>query len=340
MKRFARSCLVRAVFACSLVILSPAGAAQDGPIRQWLKERALQRDQQRPGADAVTVARITKQGDYTFTLEHDGLARMYRIHVPAKYDPAVPAALLFALRGGGGNMDYMANDANYGQITMSEREGFVVVFPNGFSKLKSGRFATWNAGSCCAGARDANADDVGFIRQIVNQVERQMNIDRNRVYATGMSNGGMMAYRLACEMPDVFKAIASVAGTDNTRSCTPGNPVSILHVHARNDTHVLFTGGAGENTVDKSQVTDFTSVAATISKWVRLDGCIAAPRHMLDQAGAYCEEYSQCQGNVQVQLCVTETGGHSWPGAAKTRGDPASKAISANDIMWAFFKRR
>ena len=340
MKWLTRPCLVRALFACSLVILPPAGAAQDGPIRQWLKERALQRDQQKPGADADTVARITQPGDYSFTLQHDGLTRMYRVHVPARYDPAVPAALLFALHGGGGSMDYMANDANYGQITMSEHDGFIVVFPNGFSRLRSGRFATWNAGNCCAGARDENVDDVGFIRQVVGNLERQLNIDRNRIYATGMSNGGLMAYRLACEMSDVFKAVASVAGTDNTRSCSPKNPVSILHIHARNDTHVLFTGGAGENAGDKSKVTDFTSVAATIAKWVRLDGCAAAPRRILDKAGAYCEQYAQCQGNARVQLCVTETGGHSWPGAKKTRGEPASQAISANEVMWDFFNRR
>ncbi len=302
----------------------------------------MQREQQKPGPNANidTDAKITKPGDYTFTIQKDGLTRMYRVHVPSKYDPAMPTPLLFALHGGGGSMDYMADDANYGQIAASERNGFVVVFPNGFSKMKSGKFATWNAGNCCAGARDENVDDVSFIRQIVNNITLQMNIDRNRVYATGMSNGGMMSYRLACEMSDVFKAIASVAGTDNTRSCTPKNPVPILHIHARNDTHVLFTGGAGESLRDESKVTDFASVADTVSKWVRLNGCSATPRRILEKTGAYCEVYSQCLGNVQVQLCVTETGGHSWPGAKKTRGEPASQAISANDIMWDFFNRR
>ncbi len=223
-------------------------------------------------------------------------------------------------------MDYQANDAIYGQITASEREGFVAVFPNGFSRFKTGRFATWNAGTCCGAARDRNIDDVGFIRQLVAKVTGQMNIDRNRIYATGMSNGGLMSYRLACEMSDVFKAIAPVAGTDNTRSCTPS--------------HVLFTGGAGPDARDKSVVTDFTSVAGTVSKWVRLNGCSNTPRRILEKAGAYCEVYSPCQGRAEVQLCVTEAGGHSWPGARKTRGEPASQAISANEVMWDFFNRR
>jgi len=342
MKRLARSALALALLACSAAFVSPPSAAQDGPIRQRLKERWTERQQQKPApeANADTDAKITKPGDYTFTIQHDGLARMYQLHVPASVDPATPASLLFALHGGGGSMEYQADDAHYGHITKSDREGFVVVFPNGFSKLASGKFATWNAGNCCGGARDQNVDDVGFIRQIVANVTRQLNIDRNRIYATGMSNGGLMSYRLACEMSDVFKAIAPVAGTDNTRGCNPKHPVSILHIHASNDTHVLYTGGAGPKTRDKSLVTDFTSVADTVSKWVRLNGCTATPRRTLEKAGAYCEVYAPCQGKAEVQLCVTETGGHSWPGAQKTRGEPASQAISANDVMWEFFSRR
>lgn len=343
MKLCSRLHLVFVLIACALAALSPPTAAEDGPIRQRIKERLLQRQQQKPApeANADTADRITQPGDYTFSIQHDGLTRMYRVHVPTRYDPAAPVPLLFALHGGGGSMDYMANDTYYGQITQSNRAGFVVVFPNGFSKLASGKFATWNAGNCCGGARDQDVDDVGLIRQIVANLTRQMNIDRKRIYATGMSNGGLMAYRLACEMSDVFSAIASVAGTDNTRSCTPRNPVSILHIHARNDDHVLFTGGAGAKSLDPSKVTNFTSVASTISKWARLNGCAVTPQRTLEKAGAYCEMYASCRGNARVQLCVTETGGHSWPGGVKPRGDePPSQAISANDVMWDFFDRQ
>ncbi len=299
----------------------------------------MERNQRESGHATDTGASITKAGDYSFTIQHDGLTRMYRVHVPASYKPAMPTPLLVALHGGGGNMDYQAKDAYYGQIAKSESEGFVAVFPNGYSKLKSGKFATWNAGNCCGGARDENVDDVGFIRKVVANVTHQLNIDRNRIYATGMSNGGMMAYRLACDMSDVFKAVAPVAGTDNTYHCSPRNPVSVLHIHARDDSHVLFNGGAGPDTPDKSKVANFTSVPDTVSKWARLNGCAATPRRILDTAGAYCEVYSPCKDKAEVQLCVTETGGHSWPGAEKTRGEPASQAISANDVMWDFFDR-
>lgn len=337
---------VLALLACSIAFLPLPGAAQDGTLRQRLKERWQQRDQQKPEGDAsadtyfVAEARIVKPGDYRFAIQHDGLMRMYLVHVPAKYKADTPSPLLVALHGGGGNMDFQADDTHYGLITKSENEGFVAVFPNGFSKLQSGKFATWNAGNCCGGARDNKVDDVGFIRQVVTMVSGKINIDRQRIYATGMSNGGMMAYRLACEASDLFAAVAPVAGTDNTRECKPQRPVSILHIHARNDDHVLFTGGAGPSSVSKAAVTDYTSVPDSVAKWAKLDGCSAAPRRILDKDGAYCEVYASCKGNAQVQLCVTETGGHSWPGGAKPRGEAPSQAISANDVMWDFFSRR
>ena len=327
------------LLACCISLLSTAASAEDGPIRKRIKERLQQ--QAAPQATASTTDKITQPGDYSFTIQHDGLTRLYKLHVPAKVDPATPAPLLFALHGGGGNMDYQADDAHYGIVAKSDREGFVVVFPNGYSKLKSGKFATWNAGTCCGAARDANVDDVGFIRQVVANVTSQMNIDRSRVFATGMSNGGLMSYRLACEASDIFKAIAPVAGTDNTRSCTPKNPVAVLHIHAKNDDHVLFGGGAGAKaSPDRAQVTEFTSVPDTISKWVQRNSCAATPRRVVEKPGAYCELYSPCASKAEVELCVTDVGGHSWPGASKTRGEPASQAISANDAMWEFFNRK
>jgi polyhydroxybutyrate depolymerase len=172
-------------------------------------------------------------------------------------------------------------------------------------------------------------------------VSRQASVDRNRIYATGMSNGAMMAYRLACDAADLFSGIAAVAGTDNTNGCQPARPVPVLHIHAKDDSHVLFTGGAGQDSVRESAVTNYTSVNDTIARWARFDGCTAAPQRVLQVPGASCDLYEPCAGGTRVQLCATDTGGHSWPGGHKPRGGPApSTAISANDVMWEFFSRR
>lgn len=341
-----------AAFAVSTLLcalLPQSGFAQDEgkrtTLRERIKERWLKRQQDKPPAPeaaAGSSTQIGKPGDHTFSLVHDGLTRMYRVHVPASYNSTTVTPLLIALHGGGGNMDYQANDKYYGLISKSEKEGFIVAFPNGYSKLKSGKFATWNAGACCGGARDGKVDDAGFIRQMVDKLAGQLNVDRTRIFATGMSNGGMMSYRLACEMPDVFKAIAAVAGTDNTTACNPGSPVSILHIHAKDDDHVLFGGGAGAGAFkDESKIANFISVPDTVSKWVGLNRCDRTPRRILEKADAYCDAYSRCQGNAEVRLCVTASGGHSWPGGIKPRGNqPASSAISANDVMWDFFKNK
>ena len=318
-----------------------AGAqTRDGRLREALRARLAER---RVDPGVVTVrdprARLPGPGDYRFEVLHDGVPRLYRVHVPRSYREGAPTPLLVALHGGMGDMDRQADEATYGLVGASERYGFVAVFPNGFSRFPGGRFATWNAGRCCGPARDAGIDDVGFIRRVVADVERQVSIDPRRVYATGMSNGGMMAYRLACEAADVFRAIAPVAGTDNTLACRPKRPVAVLHLHARDDDHVRFEGGAGERAFgNRASITDYVSVPATVAKWTALDGCAAPANRVLDVPGAYCELHAPCAGGAQVQLCVTASGGHSWPGADRTRGAPASQAIAANDVMWRFFQ--
>jgi polyhydroxybutyrate depolymerase len=335
---------IAALCAVCCLLSPPLAIAQDeqadGSLRDRIKQRVVERREGRQDneIDSAGALKIQKPGDYTRLLQHDGLARSYRIHVPKQYQASKSAPLVLAFHGGGGDMDYMAKDEYYGLISKSDAEGFVVVFPNGYSKFKSGKFATWNAGACCASARDNNIDDVGFVRKMIASLTRELNINRQMIFATGMSNGGMMSYRLACEMSDTITAIAAVAGTDNTIDCQPRKPVSILHIHATNDDRVLFNGGAGKKFRDESKVTDFISVPDSVKKWVTQNHCQSTPLQTLEKPGAYCEKYAQCKGGVAVQLCVTDTGGHSWPGGTKPRGSESpSQVISANDVMWDFF---
>jgi polyhydroxybutyrate depolymerase len=283
-------------------------------------------------ADDPSITPIRGPGDYRFSFVHDGIAREYLVHVPKSYRGA-PTPMLLALHGGGGNADSQADDSNYGLIGKSEQAGFIAVFPNGYSRLPSGVFATWNAGACCGAAERNNADDAGFIRDVIRRVERQASIDPKRVFASGMSNGAMMTWRLACEAPEI-RAIAPVEGTDNTTACKPAHPVAVIEFHAADDPTVPFNGGVGAG----PSHTNFVSVSATQAKWVALDRADTGAKRVLTVPGAHCDLHPAKPGGAPVELCVTDTGGHSWPGGGSRQGrKQPSMAISADDLMWSFF---
>jgi len=322
--------------ATMLAALTLASTALAGPLLDRLRERrqAPAASEASSTAPSFQGAVPTTPGTHRLTLTWQGESRPWMLHVPPGFQVSRPAAVVYFFHGGGGNMAHGADDKLYGQISASDRLGHLVVFPNGHGRLQSGKLATWNAGHCCGAARDDQVDDVGFVRAIHAELGKQFQIDPRQVFAAGMSNGAMMAYRLACDASDLFTAITAVAGTDNTRTCQPKRPVSVLHIHAKDDERVLFNGGAGKAS---EQVTDFTSVADSVARWVGHDACEATPRTVPTQAGARCVEHGGCQGGARVKLCVTDTGGHAWPGGQKARGGRGSTALSATDEMTRFF---
>ncbi len=279
--------------------------------------------------------------DFTLgTGEHEfkiGDRRKYLLYIPKAYDASQPTPLVLFFHGGGGHMEQAA--ADYGWKEKAEKEGFIVAFPNGSSRLPRQHLATWNAGTCCGYARDQKIDDVSFTKQVIADIERQVNIDPNKIFATGMSNGGMFAHTLACTMADTFAAVASVAGTDGNPACRPSRPISVMHIHAKDDTHVIFTGGAGEDAFrDESKVTDFISVQETAERWIERNQADSVPKRVLDVPGAYGDLYVSQKNQSQIEIVVTETGGHSWPGGRSVRGKTPSVAINADDIIWDFFQ--
>ena len=238
--------------------------------------------------------------------------------------------VILRYNGGGGDADFQADDSKYKLISASEAHGFIAVFPNGYSRLPSGILATWNAGNCCGGAQKNNVDDAGFIRAMIDRIEGQARIDPKRIFATGTSNGGMMSWRLACKVPEIH-AIAPVEGTDMSPNCRPSRPVPVIEFHAADDPNVPFNGGVG---VGPSHAF-MTSVPATQAKWVAINGADPHSRRVLTVPGAHCDLHS---GPAPVELCVTDTGGHSWPGGGTQQGrKQPSMAISANELMWEFF---
>ena len=319
---------VAVLCAVSMAIGGAATAQQAGRLRQFI-ERARERHEHRADPN---MTRMTAPGDYRFSFVHDGITREYLVHVPRSYRGA-PTPMLVALHGGGGDADFQADDSKYRLISKSEAAGFIAVFPNGYSRFPSGILATWNAGTCCGKAQETKIDDVGFIREMIHRVERQASIDSSRIFATGMSNGAIMSWRLACEAPEI-RAIAPVEGTDNTTACKPGRPVPVIEFHAADDPNVPFRGGVG---VGPSH-TNYTSVPATQRKWVELNHAEPASMRVLTVNGAHCDLHRAKPGGAPVELCVTDTGGHSWPGGGTQQGrKQPSMAISANDLMWSFF---
>jgi polyhydroxybutyrate depolymerase len=324
-------------FLAGITLLAAVGATIGGTAvaqRASRLQQIMQHAQERRSQQAAdpNATPIRGPGDYRFSFVHGGITREYLVHVPRSYRGR-PTPMLIALHGGGGDAAFQANDSKYKLISKSEQAGFIAVFPNGYSRFPSGILATWNAGTCCGKAQANEVDDVGFIRAMIARVESQANIDRQRVFATGMSNGAMLSWRLACEAPEI-RAIAPVAGTDNTPSCKPLRPVPVIEFHAANDDHVPFGGGVG---VGPSH-TDFASVPATQAKWVQIDRADAAAKRVLTVSGAHCDLHAPKAGGAPVELCVTDTGGHSWPGGGTQQGrKEPSMAISANDLMWNFF---
>jgi polyhydroxybutyrate depolymerase len=281
-------------------------------------------------------------GDHTRTLSVDGRSRSYVVHVPPSYDGSEPAPVVLAFHGG---LDSAVKMIRFSCLSdKADEVGFLAVYPNGTGRR--GRFLTWNAGNCCGPAMRNNVDDVAFARALIDDLGRLASIDPKRIYATGMSNGGMLAYRLASELSDRIAAIASVAGPMGTETCSPARPVPVMHFHGTRDRSAPFEGGVGIVTH-----THFYSVDHSVMAWVRANGCPEEPvvdqlpDEVADGTSVIRKTYGPGSGGSEVILVVIRGGGHTWPGRqppsrwlSRLLG-PSTRDISANDMMWEFFKR-
>jgi polyhydroxybutyrate depolymerase len=286
-------------------------------------------------------------GDHSFTLKHQNRERSYIVHVPPA-QPAMDWPIVINLHGGGGHAKAQQRYSHMDVV--ADREGFLAVYPNGTGALGT-RLLTWNAGSCCGWAQKNEVDDVGFTRALVEDLARRVPIDRARVYATGLSNGAMMTYRLAVEAPDLIAAIAPVAGAMVCLPFKAGRPISILHIHSVDDPRALYAGGLGPPFPLTSVRVQHPPVEETISHWVEFDGCAPQPKvePPLHGAGRSAKHtatritYAPCHDGTEVTLWKLAGPGHVWPG-----GDidyltwalgPGTDIIDTNMEMWRFFSR-
>src|SRR5690242_15001787 len=144
-------------------------------------------------------SRIDRSRDIKQSIGFGGRTRSYLIHLPLNYQSNERLPMVLVLHGGGGNDK--SNVEMTGFSDKADKEHFIVVYPNGTGRFEN-FLLTWNAGNCCGYALDNNIDDTGFLRTVIERMEKDFNIDANRIYATGISNGGMMSYRLGCELSD------------------------------------------------------------------------------------------------------------------------------------------
>jgi polyhydroxybutyrate depolymerase len=286
---------------------------------------------------AATVAGSAIGGGRALELrriDSGGQVRFYRLHVPPGYQPGAPAAVLLGFHGGGGNATGFADST--GLLETADAHGFLAVFPEGSGPFAPPLFTlqTWNAGNCCGYAMDHQVDDVGFVRDLLDDLARDYAIDLNRIYATGLSNGGMISYRLAVELGDRIAAAAPVAAALGV-DAAPARPIPLLVFHGALDTNVPWQGGVGSGLSG----TDFKSQAESLAPFLEVNQAQPAPAPLetIGSAQLYVAEAEATGADIHYWWLLDQ--GHSWPGKP-AQLDPSelfNSDIDTNQEIWAFF---
>lgn len=286
----------------------------------------------------LLVPALAQAADTEVKLTSGGLERSYLLHLPSPLSPG-PLSLVVVLHGGAGSAEGAVKMTGFDAV--SDHFGFIAVYPNGTDRSRPFRamlgkegFLTWNAGTCCGYAEQHGVDDVGFIRAVVADVANAHAVDPKRIYATGISNGAMMSYRLACEASDVFAAIGPVSGGLESVPCKPAQAVAIIHIHGAKDENVPLAGGVGKKALDKE---DRKPIQDTIDFWVKADGCSTTAKSQ--QPDVDKVSYGSCKAGTDIDYYVIQDGGHAWPGGEQMASflDTPSKALDATSLIWDFF---
>lgn len=319
---------------------------------------------------SARVAGFLPPGDYVRNVP-GWPDRPYDLHVPHTGGAAAPLPVVLVVHGGGGNSEAMekltcpgGDLASSGCFTnMADRMGFVVVYPNGTSHVVSGHaLRTWNAGggekgwSCISGvACKEDVDDIAYFQALLRDLHTVVNVDDRRIYATGISNGGAMVHRLACQLSGTIAAIAPVAGGNQFSAiadCQPERPVPVLEIQGTADPIWPYNGGPGSgiSIILGASPGRKIAIPTTVADWATRDGCrgdaqrTTLPAAVNDDTSVVRKVYPSCNRGADVVLYDVVNGGHAWPEGwqyfpvslvGKTTGN-----LNANQVILDFFSRQ
>lgn len=273
------------------------------------------------------------------TLSHQGRERTYLIEIPETAGET-PLPLVIVLHGGGGDAESARRITGFSE--KARAEGFIVIYPNGAGRRFSRRHFTWNAGHCCGYAMRRHVDDVGFIRRLIDIAVARDNADPARVYVTGMSNGAMMAHRVAIRLSTRIAAVAPVAGGLFGDEPPPSAPVAALMINGERDQSLPIEGGPTRGWF-ASAWDDAPLMPGAFQEtfWARANGCEPAPVEQHPGPDLILHSY-QCPDGLKVERYVVEDSGHAWPGGEQAGriGDRPSNSLDATAAIWRFFKAR
>ncbi len=272
-----------------------------------------------------------------YKLNIGGTMRTYQVRLPAGFDPNLSYPLVIYFHGGGGNIIMSALD---NVESAADTYGFIVATPSGSMLTVAGyESLDWNIGSWATGACCGSADDVGFTKKMIAEIQRNFRIDKNRIYATGISNGGGMANRVACELSDKIAAIATVAPAAIESTCSPSHKVAVMDIHGTGDLCNLYSGGTPTNFCGLTDYTRMTP-AQVLTTWLGINGGNSNSHSTVYQNGAAtCESYP---GTVETEMCVVTGMGHVYPNGYQYY-DPTIIGPVSHDLtfaqIWSFFSR-
>lgn len=250
-----------------------------------------------PASPSPVPAGACSRGDYADEIESDGQVRQYLLHVPPTYEPEEPAAVVLVFHGAGIGAERFVDYTRFS--TVADREGFLIVYPQGL-----GERPVWNP--------SPGSQDVEFVRDLIDHLQKRCHVNPDRIYATGHSNGGGMVHRLGCELADRIAAIGPVSGAYQSGRCFPSRPIPVFAMHGTADNIVLYN-----------------SIPEWASAWAERNGCDPEPVELVRNVLISEKQWSNCREGADVILYTIQDRGHEWP----------RDLIDVGQTIWDFFEQ-